>query len=204
MAAEPEKTEPTLASLQQQLTALEKKFADSQKISEQWEVLSKTDKADQVLTAHAALLEDSNSWAQHYSTVRMTVTTFLVTVALAIVQFQWEKPTWAGVIGASVCWFVAVVLFIVFTKLEFRKLNETMRNKVLFRSLAGHKNAEKKPINPSDTASLRKLSAWSDVPSWTLFLLTGLFVLVVACQWAPRVNGTDADCDHACCASGCE
>ena len=70
--------------------------------------------------AAAVLLQEASDWARHYSSVRMTVTTFFITLSTGMLGFKWG--THLFVILAMVVWLVAIGLFITFTIPEIREL----------------------------------------------------------------------------------
>lgn len=67
------------------------------------------------------LMQEAGEWARHYSTVRMTVTTFLVTLSAGILSFRWGSWGFAGL--AAVVWGVACLFFCLFTRPEWREMD---------------------------------------------------------------------------------
>jgi hypothetical protein len=69
--------------------------------------------------------QENGNWARHYSTVRMTTTTFLVGVSLGILSFRWPAaahPPISFVALSGIVWIIAVSLFLVFTRLTYQEM----------------------------------------------------------------------------------
>lgn len=115
-------------------------------------------------------LQDNGEWARHYSAVRMTVTTFLVSLSLGILSFKWEPSAPANVefIALSgVIWMVAVLLFLVFTRLTYQEMERArLKRKELPDGSAADGNGSFHPRQ--------------DVASWIVVILTLLYGMVLA------------------------
>ena len=75
---------------------------------------------------------ENSEWARHYSTVRMTTTTFLVGVSLGILSFRWPapgRPPISFIALSGVVWIVAVLLFLVFTRLTYQEMERARRKR---------------------------------------------------------------------------
>lgn len=71
-------------------------------------------RSDLVQNARARFANDGQ-WAIHYSTVRMTVTTFLVGLSWGIVALQWDRYKPALCFAAWAVWVLTLVLLFTFT-----------------------------------------------------------------------------------------
>ena len=108
--------------------------------------------------------QENGSWARHYSTVRMTVATFLVPVSLGILAFNWKPPLHppiSFVALSGVMWSIAVVLFLSFTRLTYAEMEKAREKRGRMPDRAGDTDHEGSQIHPR-----------SDVASWVLGLLT--------------------------------
>lgn len=78
--------------------------------------------------------QENGNWARHYSTVRMTTTTFLVGVSLGILSFRWPAtahPRIPFIALSGIVWMLAVALFLVFTRLTYREMESARRKRNL-------------------------------------------------------------------------
>ncbi|MBX3359681.1 MAG: hypothetical protein KF745_14775 [Phycisphaeraceae bacterium] len=95
-------------------------------------------------TTDAELLKslsgEAGNWARHYSTVRMTVTPFLIGLAASIMSFAWDRRNAVLLFTSLGVWLTAAFLFQRFSMREFRA---SSRQKVFQRKLIG--DAETKP-----------------------------------------------------------
>ena len=85
---------------------------------------------------YRTLYEDAGEWSRHYSNVRMTVATFVVTSCVAIVALAAEKKPENGIhsphVGNSVCvlWGLGLFIFYAFTFLTFKERNRQLVHRV--------------------------------------------------------------------------
>jgi len=81
------------------------------------------------------------NWARHNSTVRMTVTPFLITVSLSVMAFKWNDKRPIFIIISAAIWGLAMLLLWYFTKLTVRAevylktLETSLRNNTQFKKL---------------------------------------------------------------------
>jgi hypothetical protein len=156
-------------ALTQKVNDLDDAVSTLQQHVDDWKAALQTNDQNAIAAA-TALLDDANGWAQHFSTVRLGVTTFLLTIALGIMQFRWQDPTLFFVGTAAAIWGVAVVLFIFFTALEYSKIKHIQQDKQALLHLIG--------AGPPAKAR----TAWSDAPAYCLLAMT-VFFGVGICLW---------------------
>ena len=119
---------------------------------------------------------ENSEWARHYSTVRMTTTTFLVGVSLGILSFRWPaagRPPISFIALSGVVWIVAVLLFLVFTRLTYQEMERARR---------------KRNLLPDGMSAPREKSyrAAGDAASWIVGLITifyGALLFYLANIW---------------------
>jgi hypothetical protein len=115
--------------------------------------------------------QENGSWARHYSTVRMTVATFLVPVSIGILAFNWKPPLHppiSFVALSGVLWSIAVVLFLTFTRLTYGEMEK-----------AREKRARLPDRSQASTNAVSAVHPRSDVASWVLALVTIAFGLLL-------------------------
>ncbi|MEM7791890.1 MAG: hypothetical protein AAF546_10860 [Verrucomicrobiota bacterium] len=81
------------------------------------ELKSKTISADEAAgnAKLASLMQRNDVWAIHYSTVRMTIGTFVITTCIGIIGFRYDDPSLQIIIPTTVLWLLAYILFFIFT-----------------------------------------------------------------------------------------
>jgi magnesium-transporting ATPase (P-type) len=135
--------------------------------------------------------QETGQWARHYSTVRMTVTTFLLGLSVSIVTFGWqywdEKPRGSSVETAAALWLLAVSLFTVFTRLSLQMgVRATKHRREL--KIENEKPVPDGQAPPQDAASwtiaaislgFAQLLWWTKDLYWALGFLVLLVVLVL-------------------------
>jgi hypothetical protein len=112
---------------------------------------------------------ENGNWARHYSTVRMTTTTLLVSLSIGILSFKWNPPakpelTFLNLTGGI--WIVAICLFLAFTRYTFVEMERAR-----VRSLAlpeGEKPEPDRPLHPRQ-----------DMASWIMIVVTAAFGLLL-------------------------
>jgi hypothetical protein len=77
---------------------------------------------DQETPVTTALLADAAGWAQHFSIVRMTVTTFLIGLAIGIVSAKWHQFDVALCGAVWGLWLLALGYCFYFTREEAKRL----------------------------------------------------------------------------------
>ena len=112
---------------------------------------------------------ENGNWARHYSTVRMTTTTVLVSLSIGILSFKWNppakpEPTFVNLAGGV--WIAALCLFLVFTRYTY---GEMERARLRRRALPeGAKLEPDKPLHPRQ-----------DMASWIVIVVTAAFGLLL-------------------------
>jgi succinate dehydrogenase hydrophobic anchor subunit len=112
---------------------------------------------------------ENGNWARHYSTVRMTTTTFLVSLSIGILSFKWNPPakpevTFSNLAGGV--WIAALCLFLTFTRYTY---GEMERARLRRRALPeGAKTEADKSLHPRQ-----------DMASWLMIVVTGVFGLLL-------------------------
>jgi hypothetical protein len=127
--------------------------------------------------------KDAGYWGRHYSTVRMTVGTFFLGVALTILYHQWEKPQLFTAFLVLALAAVGAVLFAIFSYLTFTKMNKQMMIADAFRrSLTNNAEKLEKRYDP----------LWQPTSLPVGIVLLVLFV-VLDVVWAyPAIKGQTA------------
>jgi hypothetical protein len=112
---------------------------------------------------------ENGNWARHYSTVRMTTTTALVSLSIGILSFKLNppakpEPTFVNLAGGV--WIAALCLFLVFTRYTY---GEMERARLRRRALPeGAKPEPGKPLHPRE-----------DMASWIMIVVTAAFGLLL-------------------------
>lgn len=70
--------------------------------------------------------KDRGQWARHYSTVRLTLGTFFVTLSVGILHFRWNTPELKVGIGAFIICALGAFLFSAFSKATFDEMKGQM------------------------------------------------------------------------------
>ena len=120
------------------------------------------------LTAKVALLQEATSWAQHYSTVRMAVTTFLTTISLGIMQFRWDNPQPIHLLSSLAAWILLLILLFSLSSEEYEKISQQQQIKT---KLGAH-------AKPSP-------GMWWDCPLWCFLALSVLYFIAFFFFWWP-------------------
>jgi hypothetical protein len=89
-----------------------------------------------------AQYKDLGDWARRYSTVRMTVATFFVTVAFAILQFHWDKPDGLVAISAFLVISIGFTAFLLFSDATFKRMNDQLIIVEMFRNAVAPSTTE--------------------------------------------------------------
>jgi hypothetical protein len=114
--------------------------------------------------------DDAGEWSRHYSNVRMTVATFVITSCVAIIALKADKPGSSYLVGNGVCllWLLGLVVFYAFTFLTYKQRNRQLK----------HRNGL--PVCPADFKRDRKTAKIRiDFASLALFGLNFGFSLVL-------------------------
>jgi hypothetical protein len=163
MAGDYAELKTEIAELRTKFDNVQKKFDDAQKaLQETAEKIPRVIDKDYKENRRVRF-QDSGDWGRHYSTVRMTVTTFLVGLSLGIISFKWENlklPPAAMFVGLStLIWISAVALFIAFTWLTY------------------HEMARARKLDLSDTVVDHRKTLYPrrDPASWVLIIVTLVF-----------------------------
>ena len=115
-----------------------------------------------------ALYQDAGEWSRHYSTVRMTVATFVITTCVAIIALTTDKGTTSSRVGDSVTllWLLGLFIFYAFTFLTFKERNKQLT----------HRRAFAVPI-PANKQGKKGASILRDPASWALLFLNTAFAI---------------------------
>lgn len=115
-----------------------------------------------------ALYQDAGEWSRHYSTVRMTVATFVITTCVAIIALTTDKGASSSRVGDCVTlfWLLGLFIFYAFTFLTFKE-----RNKQLI-----HRRVFAVPV-PANKRSKKGASILRDPASWALLVLNTAFAI---------------------------
>jgi hypothetical protein len=105
------------------------------------------------LAVHQALLADASSWAQHYSVVRMTVTTFLLGLSIGILTTKWEELTLLLWLVIGGLWPLALALFVIFTRHEAVEMIRRHNDRI---PLLEH-------IDPQGRAKENRQAGWNEI-----------------------------------------
>lgn len=163
-------TEEDFRTLQSNLAKVEKGVAD---LDKSLKSLVTGGTTEHILNRRSRFTEHGN-WARHYSTVRMTVTTFLVSLSIGILSFKWEpakgRPDLKFIDLAAGVWVAALFLFLIFTHYTYREMANARRLRRLLPSGDERPSADKKR---------RPIHARQDSASWILIILTGIFALLL-------------------------
>jgi hypothetical protein len=116
---------------------------------------------------------ESGEWARHFSTVRATVTTFLVGVSVGVLSFGWDKPAWRifAAIAAGV-WVLMLFLLWLFTwdlKIRWRQQQQNEDRVGLRALLASEPGRSYKAPKPG---AARWWTGLWDAPFGVMLLLT--------------------------------
>ena len=112
---------------------------------------------------------ENGNWARHYSTVRMTTTTILVSLSIGILSFKWDPPakpalTFLNLAGGV--WIAALCLFLTFTRYTYGEMERArLRRQAL---PEGAKPEPGKPLHPRQ-----------DPASWIMIVVTAAFGLLL-------------------------
>ena len=109
-----------------------------------------------------ARYQENGNWARHYSTVRMSVSTFLIPVSLGVASFRWQPPAPPPISFlalSGVVWCSAVLLFVLFTRLTYQEMESARKKREKLPDGVSAGNGS--PFHPR-----------SDIASYLLALLT--------------------------------
>ena len=126
------------------------------------------DTAEHIQNRRVRFAENGN-WARHYSTVRMTTTTFLASLSVGILSFKWNPPakfdvTFSNLAGGI--WIAALCLFLAFSHYTYREMERARRRR---RALP----------EGAQTEADKSLHPRQDMASWLMILLTAAFGLLL-------------------------
>ena len=115
--------------------------------------------------------EETGEWARHYSTVRLTVTTFLASMSIGILSFKWDPPAQPAqtfVDLAGLVWIAALFLFVLFTSYTYCEMENARRHRNWLLVLR------------TEQCTKKELHLRQDAASWLVLILTilyGIFLL---------------------------
>ena len=114
-----------------------------------------------------ALYHDAGDWARHYSIVRLTVGTFLVTTCVAILVLKPERMETDANLGNAVAllWLIGLFVFYTFTFLTYKERNRQLEHRKLM------------PVDNDDGPDKKRPSGQiaQDAAAYALLVLNCLF-----------------------------
>jgi len=136
--------------------------------------------------------KDAGYWARHYSGVRLTLGTFFLTAATAIISQRLDKPDWRYAIVAAVIAFMGLLLFCLFSSLTFKEMN---RQRDIINSYRQHL------LSGPEKQQLRKYAWWNEYSGgWIVvgfLLLFSVYLIAWLCHgFAPKQTMTEAGQGH--------
>lgn len=140
------------------------------------------------LNVALALFNDANSWAQHFSNVRLAVVTFLSGICLGIMNFKWDHPNGFLVWSTLGVWLLGLTLFVIFSMAEWSKLDQRERN--LVDLMAAQGRTKRQTSTPPRTGVERITCEWRRQHDWAYaayFVFTAIF-LIAWCEWHDRTG----------------
>ena len=153
--------------------------------AELWRVADKpAEEAQRFSEDSRTLYDDAGEWSRHYSNVRMTVATFVITSCVAIVTLGTDRgvPSPEVIKAVSALWFLGLFIFYAFTYLTFKERNRQLRHrKALSPATTNRANLKKK-----DREKYARIIL--DPASWALLFLNIAFGGYVSSQ-AKAVTG---------------
>ncbi len=140
-----------------------------------------------------AAYAEAGAWARHFSTVRMTVTPFLIGISLGVTSFSWEKSgAAAGLMGlAVVVWGVMLCLMYFFTAAMQRRWHHQQVDEFALQlsDVLADVQRKPRPTAPSPLETPSKDNAW--LATLVLSVLFGLaqaywFISLFVPSWRPH------------------
>jgi hypothetical protein len=133
--------------------------------------------------------QDAGEWARHYSTVRMTVATFVITSCVAILALKWDASPETGapppngpalgelnqadhtidahvVNSVAILWLLGIGIFHAFTYYTFDRLNSQLKHRA--KLLTDDETADRIPTHPA-----------MDHASWAIAVLSFFFAYFI-------------------------
>jgi hypothetical protein len=90
--------------------------------------------------------KEFGQWARHYSVVRMTVGTFIVTTCFAIMNYRWDSPDISLAAFVLLFFLMGCAIFLMFSHLTFKRMREQIEQLNIYRR-AELKGAADDPAN---------------------------------------------------------
>jgi len=118
--------------------------------------------------------DDEGRWATHYSTVRMTVSTFFIATAWGVVSVKWNEYSDGLALAALVVWFLAGYLLWTFTWATWKACERQQEYRFLL------------PV-PSEKPPTRKLSGRFVLSMWSpalVYLPVSILFIFLIAAWA--------------------
>jgi hypothetical protein len=123
--------------------------------------------------------QEAGEWARHYSSVRMTVVTFVITTCVAILALKWDpeahnansiKGAYVGNLVA-ILWLLGIAIFQIFTFHTYDRLSRQLSLKCQLKYHADPSTDDaNKPCEPK--------VPW-DHASWAIFVLSTVFACFI-------------------------
>lgn len=112
---------------------------------------------------------EAGAWARHFSTVRATLTTFLITVAVGVVATRWDVaapwPFWTLAIVAVAIWILALAMLVMFSKATYKFIER--------------QNDIEKSEGVTQAHGSPRAEGWCDGPVKAFFILSLGFVVLL-------------------------
>jgi hypothetical protein len=105
-----------------------------------WQTLLISSFSGEAVNNARARYSDAGSWAIHFSIVRMTVSTFLITAAWGIVSVKWEEYSATLWYAAWAVWILAGFFLFVFTRATYLRSRAQKRWQTLLHTSQGDKS----------------------------------------------------------------
>jgi hypothetical protein len=131
---------------------------------------------DQNRTELLEFYKSFGEWARHYSTVRMTVGTFFVTLSFTILHLRWDKPDLFMAASALAAFVVGLSVFVYFSNATFKRMNDQIR---IFDSFLRQYTTDKIARVERTQKPFRTWTQLSGAPLAALFFLIFLVVDLV-------------------------
>lgn len=117
---------------------------------------------------------DAGAWAMHFSVVRMTVSTFFITMAWGAISLKWDDFSWSLAAAVCVVWILAAAFLGIFTVQEVKKTRRQKEFQSELQTLGDRRTDATLPVNTT-------LGIW--VPGFVFLLLTVGFFAGLLPAW---------------------
>jgi hypothetical protein len=129
------------------------------------------------------LLADANSWAQHFSNVRLVVATVLSVACFGTMTLKWHHPEPVFVWSTLGAWLLGLAFFVIISIEEWRKLDQRRRNVRALRALERGETYEREETDQRYQGWKRLTHEWFRQRDWAYAVYLVLTV-VLLCAWS--------------------